>query len=109
MGRRENKIEKYLCEQATLRNAVVRKVTYQGRRGAPDRWLFFPDGMLLIVECKAFGETPDPLQLHEMKVLRKHGYAVAWVDSRVAARKLLDDFPVLPPDVFNKEWPLDEF
>lgn len=106
MGRRENKIEKYLCEQATLRNAVVRKVTYQGRRGAPDRWLFFPDGMLLIVECKAFGETPDPLQLHEMKVLRKHGYAVAWVDSRDAVSRLLEEFPQLNQDAFDRSWPL---
>ena len=106
MGRRENKIEKYLCEQATLRNAIARKVTYQGRRGAPDRWLFFPTGMLLIVECKAPGEKPEALQLHEMKLLRKQGFAVAWVDSRGEVNRLLEEFPYLDQDAFDRSWPL---
>ena len=75
---KESAIEKYLVAQAKARGAFVRKVTYQGRKGAPDRWLFYPHGFLLIVELKRPGEKPEPLQLVEMQKLRDLGIAILW-------------------------------
>lgn len=103
MGRRESVVETYLMMQAAKRGAFVRKVVYQGRKSSPDRWCFFPNGELLIVECKALMEKPTLLQVHEMRLLREHGFKVCWVDSIERVEEALDTFK--SPD-FDKAFPL---
>ena len=82
MGRKENKVEAYLQKRVAERGGFTRKVTYQGRAGAPDQWCFFPGGRLLIVECKAEDGTLDALQAQEILQLLRYGF-----DARVAYAK----------------------
>jgi hypothetical protein len=103
---KESAIEKYLVAQAKARGAFVRKVTYQGRKGAPDRWLFYPRGFLLIVELKRPGEKPEPLQLNEMQKLRNAGFYVAWADSREKVDAILDHAEMYALHLFNERHPL---
>lgn len=74
MGRKENKVEKYLQSEVQRLGGFTRKVTYQGRAGAPDQWAFFPGGNLLIVECKAEDGIVDALQQHEINTLRSSNF-----------------------------------
>jgi hypothetical protein len=74
MGRKENKVEAYLQKRVTELGGFTRKVTYQGRAGAPDQWCFFPGGRLLIVECKAEDGTLDALQAQEIRQLKRYEF-----------------------------------
>ena len=103
---KESAIEKYLVAQAKARGAFVRKVAYHGRKGAPDRWLFYPRGFLLIVELKRPGEKPEPLQLDEMQKLRNAGFYVAWADSKERVDNILDHAEMYALHLFNERHPL---
>lgn len=90
---KENVIEAYLRKRVKELGGVHRKVTYQGRNGALDDWCFFPDGRLLIVECKRPGVNKlDPLQKVEMQFLMKMGFNAAMVNTKMQVDKLLEDF-----------------
>ena len=52
MNVKENKIERYLCEQVKLMGGVAEKVTVVGRRGFFDRVVRLPGGKIYWVECK---------------------------------------------------------
>lgn len=86
---RESEIESYLVARVKELGGMVRKVTWQGRRGAPDRLvvlplkkegLFFTDSSIW-VELKAPGKTADPHQEREHARMRKYGLRVEVVDS----------------------------
>lgn len=106
MGRKEAAIEGYLCEQVALHRGFTRKCLYQGRVGSPDRWSFFPQSRLLLVECKRPGEEPDPLQYQEMKLLRSLGQWVAWTDTREGVDAILASFFTDTLRKFNEKFPL---
>lgn len=89
---RESVIEKYLVEQVKKRGGFTRKVNYQARKGAPDQWCFFPGGRLLMIECKAPGRKPEPLQIYEMEKLRGMGFLPEWVDSKEGVDDALNLF-----------------
>jgi hypothetical protein len=74
MGRKENKVEAYLQKRVAELGGFTRKVTYQGRAGAPDQWCFFPSGRLLIVECKAEDGKLDALQVQEIRQLQRYAF-----------------------------------
>lgn len=89
---RESAIEAYLKAECEGRGALVRKLTYIGRRGAPDRLVVWPedpdrfagDGLPALVdfvELKAPGKRPDDLQEREIARLRSMGCAVFVLDS----------------------------
>lgn len=106
MGRKENPIETHLVQRVEQTGGFSRKVVYQGRKGSPDRWNFFPQRRLLMVEAKAPGETPEPLQLHEMRLLRAHGHWVAWTDSKIGVDDILWSFHHDTREFFNELYPL---
>lgn len=106
MGRAEAKVEYHFTDICENAGAMVRKVVYQGRKGSPDRWAFFPDGGLLIAELKKKGEEPSEQQRLEMQRLRDRGQWVAWLDSIELADKLLTDFLTLDRISFNGQWPI---
>lgn len=87
---KESLIENYLIAQVKARGGFTRKVTYQGRTGAPDRWCFFPDGKLLITELKRPGETPRPDQVVEIEKLRSMGQKVYVIDSKEGVDLLME-------------------
>lgn len=82
MGKREAVIEDYLIARVKALGGDTRKLTYQGRKGAPDRMCVLPGGRILFVECKAPGETPDPQQATEIAWLRSMGCTAIWVDNK---------------------------
>ena len=102
MGKAESKIETHAVKKGEALGAEVRKVVYQGRKGSPDRWFFFPKGQLLIIELKRPGEKPDPLQKYEMNELRKKGFYVAWTDSIEGVGRIFDLFFNATRVLFNE-------
>lgn len=77
---RESVIEKYLKDQVKRRGGEVRKLAYQGRRGAPDRQVLL-NGRHPLVELKAPGVKPEVHQLREHDRLRAAGLDVYVIDS----------------------------
>lgn len=89
MGKPESHVEDYLRKRVQELGGRYRKVTYQGRRGAPDQWCFFPDGLLLIVECKSDAGELEPIQKHEIRTLRAMGQKVFVAYSRPEVDEIL--------------------
>lgn len=89
---RESKVENHLVARAEEHRALVRKLAYIGRRGAPDRMVVwgeryrcgdaFPYATEIdFVELKAPGQKPDPHQEREHARLRALGCNVFVLDS----------------------------
>ena len=91
MGRAEAPIERYLLDRVAEYGGITRKVVYQGRQGSPDRWCFFPGGILLIVECKSPSGEISRQQSAEIEVLRKLGQSVHVVNSKEAIDEMLEE------------------
>lgn len=60
--------------------AVVRKLRWADRNGAPDRFVLLR-GRVWLVELKKYGERPEPHQLREHERLRTQGADVRVIDS----------------------------
>lgn len=86
---REIVIEENVVQFAESKGWLVRKVTYAGRRGAPDRW-FFRGGKTITVEFKRRGQEPDGLQKREHEKLTRAGIPVYVIDSIDGGRALFD-------------------
>ena len=78
---KEGKIEAYLVEQVEHHGGLIRKATWAGRRGCPDRYIAFPGGHCGFVEVKAPGEKLAPHQAREVERLRNHGVRVGVIDN----------------------------
>ncbi len=78
----EGKIQKYAKERFEAVGGLVRKLSYEGRSGAPDLLAILPGGIILFVEIKKDENTkPDPHQLREHERMRKRGANVFVVGS----------------------------
>lgn len=74
----ERDVEKYFCRKVEEAEGIVRKLTYLGRKGAPDRMVLLP-GVVAFVEFKRPGEKPRRDQVQELEALGnmwKHVYVV---------------------------------
>jgi hypothetical protein len=78
---REANVESYLVLRAERLGALVRKVRWVGRRGAPDR-LIMLCGQTIFVEVKAPGGRLSPHQIKEHHRLRQQGMRVEVVASK---------------------------
>lgn len=84
---KEADIAKYLLKKTREHLGIARKVSYEGRNGAPDWWLFFPQGLLVIVETKRPAGSLRAVQSQELQALEGMGqntevaYTYADVDS----------------------------
>lgn len=88
MGKPEAIVEGYLAKQAAAYEILCRKVVWQGRLGAPDRFLA-RNGRMCFVECKALGEELRETQVQEILRLRLQGVVVFTVDNRVGVDKVI--------------------
>ena len=80
---KEDVIESHLIKKVAEAGGFTRKVTYQGRRGAPDRHCYLPGGRLLIVECKRpKGGELSKLQKVEISKLSRLGFEVHVVSTK---------------------------
>lgn len=88
-GPKESYIEEKVCERAKEVGYDVRKVSWIGRRGAPDRFFFHQEiGVSFYIEFKAPGEDLDPLQVREIGRMRKAGLIVHVIDCVEAGYEL---------------------
>ena len=96
---RERDIEHYLVKRAKAMGGEVRKVQWIGRRGAPDRLVMLPPGIVVYpgpefgravwVELKAPGVKAEAYQLREHERMRRMGQRVVVIDSIEAIEELL--------------------
>lgn len=77
---RESQIEKHLVQQVNTMGGQVRKVSWIGRNGAPDRRVMLP-GKCFWIELKATGEVPTAAQMREHKRMSDMGEVVHVADS----------------------------
>lgn len=77
---REKYIEKQLAFEVKRRGGVCPKWVSPGFAGIPDRLVFLPDGKFGMVEVKAPGERPRPLQASRHRLLIKLGFKVYVLD-----------------------------
>lgn len=96
---RESQIEKHLVKRVKELGGEVRKVQWIGRRGAPDRLVMLPPGIVIYpgpeygyaiwVELKATGVKAEPHQLREHERMRAMGQRVVVIDSIDGVEELL--------------------
>lgn len=92
---RESKIEKALTEGAERLGAVVRKLKWIGRDGAPDRVVMF-SGWTVWVELKRPGEVPRPIQENEHRLMRRAGQDVRVIDTLDGVDEFLRELETWP-------------
>lgn len=73
-------IEERVQKFAEARGWLVRKLTWIGRRGAPDR-LYMRAGRFVFAEFKQSGKKPSPQQAREHDRIRMTGAEVVTIDS----------------------------
>lgn len=91
---RESDIEKHLVRRVKDLGGECRKISWIGRRGAPDRLVMLPYEKVIFntaiwVELKAPGVKPEAYQLREHERMRKMGQRVVVIDSIEGVEELL--------------------
>lgn len=86
----EGKIVAYLQKRVKELGGMTRKVSWEGRVGAPDQLILLP-GVHAFIECKAPGKRPIAIQLKEMERLRWAGFETFVVDSYAQVDRVLAD------------------
>jgi hypothetical protein len=91
---RERDIEDYLVKQVKATGGIVRKVTWRGHNGAPDRMVSWPahsgGSFPVFVELKAPGEGLEPHQEDEHALLRAANVSVIVIDSFEGVDELVE-------------------
>lgn len=87
----EKEIEKKLVSEVKKRGGICPKWVVQGYSGMPDRLVFMPERKFGLVEVKAPGEKPRPLQLSRHKLLKRLGFHVYVLDREEQIGGILDE------------------
>jgi hypothetical protein len=77
----ESQIEKKLRDRVKEHGGLALKFVSPGCRGVPDRLVFMPGGRIYLVELKAPGQKPRPLQKHMRKKFAKLGFKYYVIDT----------------------------
>ena len=77
---REKVIEQKLVSEVKKRGGICPKWVCPSFDGMPDRLIFLPGRKFGLVEVKAPGEKPRPLQLARHRLLEKLGFRVFVLD-----------------------------
>ena len=88
---REKNIEQKLVLEVKKRGGICPKWVAQGYSGMPDRLVFLPGRRFGLVEVKATGEKPRPLQLARHRLLKKLGFHVYILDQIEQIGGILDE------------------
>lgn len=84
----EKDVEKYLKDEVAKIGGKAFKWVSPGNRAVPDRICILPKGNMILVECKAPGKLPTPLQRKFHRLLHMMGHEVLVIDSK----ENIDDF-----------------
>ena len=87
----EARLERKLCREVIKRGGMADKFLSPGKTGVPDRILFLPGGRVVLVEMKAPGMKPRPLQLRRHMEYRGVGVPVYVVDSDEGITRLIEE------------------
>lgn len=88
---REKFVEQKLVSEVKRRGGICPKCVCPGFAGMPDRLVFLPDGKFAMVEVKAPGEKPRPLQLSRHELLYRLGFRVFVLDDPNQIGGILDE------------------
>jgi len=88
---KESAIEQYLVKRVRALGGEIRKVSWPGHRGAPDRFVMMPRKRCFWVELKT---TKGMLSLHQVRehtLMRLHGLKIFVVRSKSEVEDCLVD------------------
>lgn len=88
---REKQIEQKLVSEVKRRGGICPKWVSPGFDGVPDRLVFLPGKHFGMVEVKAPGEKPRPLQVSRHRLLEKLGFHTYILDGADQIQALLDE------------------
>ena len=88
---RESTIERQLVREVKARGGICPKWVSPGFDGVPDRLVFLPGRLFGLVEVKAPGEKPRPLQVSRHRLLEKLGFHTYILDGIEQIGGILDD------------------
>ena len=88
---REAEIERKLVAEVKKRRGICPKWVSPGCAGMPDRIVFLPGRRFGLVEVKAPGEVPRPLQVSRHRLLERLGFRVYVVDGVEQIGVILDE------------------
>ena len=88
---RESTIERQLVREVKARGGICPKWVSPGFDGVPDRLVFLPGRHFGLVEIKAPGEKPRPLQVSRHRLLEKLGFHTYILDGIEQIGGILDD------------------
>ena len=88
---REKVIEQKLVSEVKKRGGICPKWVAPGFDGMPDRIVFLPHRKFGLVEVKAPGKKPRPLQVSRHRLLEKLGFNVYILDGENQIGGILDD------------------
>jgi hypothetical protein len=77
----ERDVERRLKDRVASIGGMIRKVSWQGINGAPDRVIFLPKGKIVWVELKAPGKRPGSRQEREHELMAEMGQRVVVLDT----------------------------
>lgn len=87
----ERDVEAKFVQAADRAGGWAVKLVSPGNAGMPDRLAVMPDGSLRLVELKAPGKRPRPLQVRVFGRLAAKGHPVTVIDSLEGARAFWED------------------
>lgn len=88
---REKFIESKLVSEVKKRGGICPKWVCPAFDGMPDRLVFLPGRHFAMVEVKAPGEKPRPLQVSRHKLLQRLGFKVYVLDAIEDIGGILDE------------------
>lgn len=88
---REKIIEQHLVKAVKNSGGIAPKLVCPGFDGMPDRLVLLPRGKIGLVEVKAPGKEPRPLQVARHELLRRLGFKVYVLDNPEQIGGILDE------------------
>lgn len=88
---REKYIESKLVNEVKKRGGICPKWVSPSFDGVPDRLVFLPGRHFGMVEVKATGEKPRPLQLSRHRLFKRLGFKVYVLDDADDIKTILDE------------------
>ena len=88
---REKVVEQKLVSEVKKRGGVCPKWVSPSFAGVPDRLVFLPKGKFGLVEVKAPGGKPRPLQVIRHRMFERLGFKVRVLDSVEKIGEVLDE------------------
>ena len=88
---REKTIEQKMVAEVKRRGGICPKWVSPGFDGMPDRLVFLPGRHFGLVEVKAPGEKPRPLQVSRHRLLERLGFRTYILDGAEQIGGILDE------------------